>query len=139
MKHLHPVICRVTRKSVSDGKSEVIHLGKAYLTQFSDGISLVYQESASQENCRVTLEVNDQTITCLRQGESVTMCTWQHLTPTLISIKSSFGQHLFNVMSRRVIIEKELILVDYELMVDSDVIDRIEMKWEIKEDNNESN
>lgn len=139
MKHLHPVICRVTRKSVSDGKSEVIHLGKAYLTQFSDGISLVYHESANQENCRVTLEVNDQTITCLRQGESVTICTWQHLTPTSISIKSSLGQHLFNVMSHRVIIERELILVDYELMVDSDVIDRIEMKWEIKEDNNESN
>lgn len=139
MKHLHPVICRVTRKSVSDGKSEVIHLGKAYLTQFSDGISLVYHESANHENCRVTLEVNEQTITCLRQGESVTVCTWQHLTPTSISIKSSFGHHLFNVMSHRVIIERELILVDYELMVDSDVIDRIEMKWEIKEDINESN
>jgi hypothetical protein len=37
MKHLHPVICRVTRKSVSDGKSEVIHLGKAYLSSFPTG------------------------------------------------------------------------------------------------------
>ncbi len=139
MKHLHPVICRVTRKSVSDGKSEVIHLGKAYLTQFSDGISLVYHESANEENCKVTLEVNEKIITCLRQGESVTSCTWQHLTPTSISIKTSFGQHLFNVVTHQVIIEKELILVDYELMVDTDVIDRIEMKWEIKEDIHEPN
>jgi uncharacterized beta-barrel protein YwiB (DUF1934 family) len=139
MKHLHPVICRVTRKSVSDGKSEVIHLGKAYLSQFSDGISLVYHESAKDENCRVTLEVNDQIITCLRQGESVTSCTWQHLTPTSISIKSPYGQHVFNVLTHRVNIEKELILVEYELMVDADVIDRIEMKWEIKEDIHESN
>jgi uncharacterized beta-barrel protein YwiB (DUF1934 family) len=139
MKHLHPVICRVTRKSVSDGKSEVIHLGKAYLSQFSDGISLVYHESANDENCRVTLEVNDQIITCLRQGESVTSCTWQHLTPTSISIKSPYGQHVFNVLTHRVNIENELILVEYELMVDADVIDRIEMKWEIKEDIHESN
>ena len=42
-------------------------------------------------------------------------------------------------MTHRVIIERELILVDYELMVDADVIDRIEMKWEIKEDIHESN
>jgi uncharacterized beta-barrel protein YwiB (DUF1934 family) len=139
MKHLHPVICRVTRKSVSDGKSEVIHLGKAYLTQFSDGISLLYHESASGEDCKVTLEVNDQIITCLRQGESVTSCMWQHLTPTSISIKSTLGRHIFNVMTHRVIIERELILVEYELMVDADVIDRIEMKWEIKEDIDESN
>jgi uncharacterized beta-barrel protein YwiB (DUF1934 family) len=139
MKHLHPVICRVTRKSVNDGKSEVIHLGKAYFSQFSDGISLVYHESANEENCKVTLEVNDEIITCLRQGESVTMCTWQNLVPTSISIKSSFGQHLFNVMTHQVVIEKELILVDYELLVDKDVIDRIEMKWEIKEDIHESN
>jgi uncharacterized beta-barrel protein YwiB (DUF1934 family) len=138
MKHLHPVICRVTRKSVSDGKSEVIHLGKAYLSQFSDGISLVYHESADIENSKVTLEVNDKIITCLRQGESVTMCTWQSLVPTSISIKSSFGQHFFNVMTHQVVIMKELILVDYELMVGDEVIDRIEMKWEIKEESHES-
>lgn len=139
MKHLHPVICRVTRKSVSDGKSEVIHLGKAYLSQFSDGFSLVYHESANEENCKVTLEVSDEIITCLRQGEAVTMCTWQNLVPTSISIKSAFGQHLFNVMTHKVVIQRELILVDYELLVDKDVIDRIEMKWEIKEEIHEPN
>ncbi len=139
MKHLHPVICRVSRKSVSDGKSEVIHLGKAYLSQFSDGILLVYHESANDENCKVTLEVNDGIITCLRQGEAVTSCTWQHLAPTSISVKSSFGQHLFEVMTHLVIVEKDMVFVDYDLMVDADVIDRIEMKWEIKEDVHESN
>lgn len=139
MKHLHPVICRVSRKSVFDGKSEVIHLGKAYLSQFSDGILLVYHESASDDNCKVTLEINDEIITCLRQGESVTTCAWQLLAPTSISVNSAYGQHRFNVMTHRVVISQQLILVDYDLMVDADVIDRIEMKWEIKEETHESN
>jgi len=138
MKFQQSIQLVVTRKSFQENEVSITHSGSAVYTPNSTGFLLEYLESTDGVS-QVNLQIDQQTIQCVRYSQTKTICEWEMGKDTQIISITDMGRHIFEVTTNRVIIEKHQILVDYNLLLNEEEFDRIMISWNIEGDLDESN